>query len=145
VAVGAEAPAFRIAAADGSKLDSADWVGKRPFVVVFFMTWCPICARKVQILKEVLDEGGKDVKVIGVALDEAESWPEAPKYAREKGLEMTLVHGEEQPAIVKAYDPPASWPTVVVVGRDGKVVEIQLGLAPGQKAKLAEAITRARR
>ncbi len=47
-------PEFRVRASDGTLFDSDALVGKRPFVVVFYATWCSVCEMKLPVVKEAL-------------------------------------------------------------------------------------------
>ena len=135
-------PKFRLRAVDGRTLDSAELQGK-PFVVVFFATWCQMCAMKLPVLRAALESVGP-VTVIGVSVDEPETWPQAPGFLRETGLRFPLVRAAEFPRFSLAYNPFSLVPLVVVVGRNGGLVDYQMGYAPSDRERFITAVKLAR-
>lgn len=115
--VGAKAMDIRGATADGSSIDTSSMAGD-VVVVNFWATWCGPCLRalpeKTSIAKEMADKG---VRVVGVSGD--------PR--REDLLDYEAGHDIGFPTIFEgAGDIMRSWgvssfPTVVVIGRDGKI------------------------
>src|SRR5688572_16344508 len=49
-------PAFDIESVSGIRYDSSALVGRQPFVVAFFATWCEACGRKLRSLRHALNE-----------------------------------------------------------------------------------------
>ena len=135
-------PKFRLRTADGRMLDSAALQGK-PFVVVFFATWCQMCAMKLPLLRAALDSVGP-VAMIGVSVDEPETWPQASGFLRENGLRFPLVRAAEFPRFSLAYNPFSLVPLVVVVGRNGGLVDYQMGYAPNDRERFIAAVKLAR-
>jgi peroxiredoxin len=135
-------PKFRLRAADGKMLDSAELEGK-PFVVVFFATWCQMCAMKLPLLRAALESVGP-VATIGVSVDEPETWPQASAFLRENGLRFPLVRAAEFPRFSLAYNPFSLVPLVVVVGRNGGLVDYQMGYAPSDRERFIAAVKLAR-
>ena len=147
---GAKVPAFRVqlavgsAAADGSvpadTLDSASLIGAKPFVIVFFTSWCAVCARKMPIIRKALEVAGGGIVTLGVSLDEDETWAQVAPYVERHQLPFKIVRGETATAFTGALDPRGSFPIVYVVARDGAVAEVQLGLQPDHGARLQQAL-----
>jgi peroxiredoxin len=133
-------PPFVVTTTAGKKLSSAELVG-RPFVVVFFTSWCPVCEKKMPVVSAALQ--GKSLLAIGVAMDDEETFANVPGYAERHGIAFEVVQGQQAPGIVDALDPPGSFPVLFVVGKDGKVVDVQIGLKPDHGRRLEQALAAA--
>ncbi|MEM6790344.1 MAG: TlpA disulfide reductase family protein [Myxococcota bacterium] len=134
-------PAFRIASVDGATLDSATIVGREPFVVMFFASWCGVCEQKLPLVQRALKEEGADIRVFGVALDEPETWDRvAPYVARHELDDVTLIRGLEHRDFATAYDPFGSVPVVMVIDRRGIIADLQRGLRADDDARLRAAL-----
>jgi hypothetical protein len=137
-------PGFRVRATDGSVLDSSRIVGSEPFIVFFFATWCTMCNQKMPQFRAALDATGP-VKVIGVSLDEETTWAQASGYLREHGVEnVPLVRGADYPRFALSYNPFSMIPLVVVVGKNGGLVDFQMGYAENDQSRLVAAVELAR-
>jgi thiol-disulfide isomerase/thioredoxin len=138
-------PGFRVRATDGRVLDSTKLVGNEPFIVFFFATWCSMCSQKMPHVRRALEATGP-VKVIGVSLDEDTTWPQASGYLREHGVvNVPLVRGADYPRFALSYNPFSMIPLVVVVGKNGGLVDFQMGFAENDQSRLVAAVELARK
>jgi thiol-disulfide isomerase/thioredoxin len=137
-------PPFRLIASDGSLLDSDALIGKRPFVIVFFTTWCEVCELKLPIVREVASRHGSQVTFVGVSIDEPETWHRVAPMMRRHGLDFPVVRGEWFPRFALAYDPLQTVPVVAVVGKDGYLVDYQIGWGADHRRRLHAAVALAR-
>ncbi len=136
-------PEFELTLADGEVLRSEDWVGKRAFVVVFFATWCQVCEVKMPLIRSAL-RSSEDVTLLLVSVDEPDTWRHVPGFLREQRLGNSLLASAlENPRFAMGYDPMGAVPLVVVVGRDGRLVDYQVGLSPADGSRLVAAVARA--
>ncbi len=136
-------PEFELTLSDDSIVRSRDLVGQKPFVVVFFATWCQVCEIKLPLVKAAL-ERTPDVELLLVSVDEADTWGHVPGYLREQRLaDHPVVSGLENPRFTLGYDPMGAVPLVVVVGRDGRLVDYQIGLTGNDGPRLVDALARA--
>lgn len=138
-----QVPDFLLRAADGHVFDSQALVGKRPFVVVFFATWCPTCKQKLSLVKKALHTLGH-VTIIGVSVDDDSTWPQVAQYLERRGLSFPVVRARRYPRFSVSYDPFSTVPLVVVVGRNGGLVDYQMGYQPGDAKRLVKAVKLAR-
>jgi hypothetical protein len=136
-------PGFKVKTIDGRLLDSAALVGNEPFIVFFFATWCSMCDQKMPHVRRALEATGP-VKVIGVSLDEATTWPHAPGYLKEHGINVPLVRASDYPRFALSYNPFSMIPLVVIVGRNGGLVDFQMGYADNDRERLIAAVQLAR-
>ncbi len=134
-------PAFRLTAEDGTVLDSKDLVGQRPFVMIFFASWCAVCERKMPDVHAALDAAGNGILVIGVALDNPDTWDAvAPYIARHDMTAFKLVNGQANRKFATAYNPFGSVPILEVIDRSGVISELQRGWRPEHRSKLIAAL-----
>lgn len=136
-------PPFRVTTVDGRVLDSQDLVGKRPFVVVFFAIWCPVCEQKLPLVDAALEAvADDDLLVIGGAYDEDETWEKVAPYVKRHGLDddLAVVRIMRHRRFGLSYDPFGRFPLVMVINRAGIIAELQMGLKPGHELALKEAL-----
>lgn len=136
-------PDFSVEAQDGRQLKSVDLVGREPFVVVFFATWCQVCDMKLPVLKRVFEELGP-ITTIMVSVDDAETWPHVPGYLKEHDVKFPVVSALAYPRFSASYNPFQAVPLVVVVGQNGGLVDYQMGFADTHQKRLSDAIRVAR-
>jgi hypothetical protein len=135
-------PEFLVRTVEGKEYDSSALVGSRPFLVVFFATWCDSCTPKLEALRRSLDE--EPMLLIPVSVDGPETWQGVEGYLRARGLALPVVRGQDQPQFVMSYNPFNSVPTVVIVGRNGGLVDYQMGWVPEEDARLPDSLKLAR-
>ena len=137
-------PEFRLKASDGRTFDSEQLVGDRAFVFVFFATWCTTCDKKLGAVRRALDRTGT-VTTIGVSADDAETWRNVKPFVKEHGLDIPIVPALSNPKFAISYNPFHTVPLVVVVGRNGGLVDYQLGYQGDDEERLVAAVQLARR
>ena len=70
VAAGSPVPDFSFAAADGSTITSADFVGKTTILVFYPFAFSPVCTDQLNIYEEVLPElTARGAQIFGVSCD----------------------------------------------------------------------------
>ena len=136
-------PDFSVESYDGTAFESDELVGQEPFIVVFFATWCQVCDLKMPVLKDVLDRLGP-VKTIMVSVDDAETWPHVTGYLREHQVQFPVVSAQAYPRFFASYNPFQAVPLVVVVGKNGGLVDYQMGFSETHQERLTNAIRLAR-
>jgi thiol-disulfide isomerase/thioredoxin len=134
-------PDFLLASERCEIFDSRALVGKQPFVVVFFASWCSVCEHKMPLVRRALEERGDEITSVFVSLDDAEGWPKTKQFLARNGLVPTsAVAGRDFLSFSLGYNPFRSVPVVVVVGRSGHVVDVQVGVRDGDGDRLEEAL-----
>lgn len=136
-------PAFRIRTVDGDVLDSEALIGERPFMLVYFATWCQVCRMKLPMVDFVLDRYGADLAVFGVVMDDRRTWHHVPTYLERYDIDYELIRAEQFPRFAAAYSPSGLVPAVTVVDKDGYLLEYQHGYSRTHLASLIRAVTRA--
>lgn len=100
-------------------------VGK-PTMVVFLAHWCPHCNREIPRILELNSQGGipADLRVVGVATgsrDDQANWPPS-EWLAETGWKWEKLADTQNGDAFAAYG-GMSFPTMVLVGPDGTVVD----------------------
>ena len=120
---GKPAPAFRLQALEGKAYDLAELKGKI-VLLDFWATWCGPCRTDMPDLDKLQQEyGGSGLVVLGLNVGEDRETVES--YIKKSGVSypMALTNGT---SVVSAYKISA-FPTYVLIGRDGAVLDIQIG------------------
>ena len=133
-------PPFAVTTIDCRRVDSRDLVGKTPFVLVFFASWCHVCERKMPLIHAAAAALGSEVPFIGVSVDENETWGNVSGFVSRHGLSFPLVRGARFKDFALAYNPVGGVPVVVVVGKDGVLVDMQVGYTPFDYNRLVGAV-----
>jgi peroxiredoxin len=139
----APAPAFTLKALDGSTYRLADHLGRRAVVVDFWATWCGPCTRALKQLQGV-KERFPGVEVLAVSIDDGQSAAKVDPYVRGRGFTFTVLLDPEARAC-RLYNPKASVPYTVVIGKDGQVAYSHSGYLPGDERELAAKVEEALR
>jgi peroxiredoxin len=119
------APDFTGASLDGKKITLSDYRGKNPVVLNFFADFCPPCREEYPHLK-ALDEkfGARGLRVVSVSMDEDRET--ASRVPRQNNVRFPVIFDPKN-LIAEKYDVQAI-PHTVVIGRDGKVLSVMIGL-----------------
>lgn len=135
-------PEFLLATSACQVFDSRDLVGKRPFVVVFFASWCSVCEHRVPLLRDALRQRDGEVVPLWISLDDAiDGGSETDAFLERHALERrSAIPGRQFLGFSLGYNPFRSVPVVVVVGRSGRVVAVQIGVREGDQDVLERAL-----
>ncbi|KAB1909376.1 TlpA disulfide reductase family protein [Micromonospora sp. AMSO31t] len=112
------APAVTGALTDGSPVALADLWADRPVVLVFFTSWCTLCADRQAALSELARRHRDEVVLVGVVTEDRPE--DVQRYLREHRVGYPVVLDADG-AIWRSYavrEPPA----VVVVAKGGALL-----------------------
>jgi peroxiredoxin len=136
--VGSAAPAAKVEALDGTVVDLADYIGKKPAVIEFWATWCGNCEQLEPTMKAMHAKYGSRVAFFGVAVSINQSPARVKAYAEKHGLPWTQLFDRKGEA-TGAYDVPAT-SYVVVIDRAGRIVYTGLGGKQNLEPALEKAV-----
>lgn len=133
--VGRPAPAIRGTDLEGHPFDLAALDGKNAVLVVFWASWCLPCEAEVESLREI-DRAyrGRGLQIVGINLDAASDagrkadsvLPNVRRFLLDYNVTWpTLINGQGEKDYAGAYG-VTEIPANVLVGRDGKVLHIDL-------------------
>lgn len=136
IAVGAAAPDFALKDLDGQEVTLASLKG-RVIVLDFWASWCGPCKAGMPSIQKIHEAyAGKPVTILGIDVWERKADAGAT-YFREKGFTYRcLLQGEE---LARAFG-VTGIPTLVVIGKDGKVEMTETGFGSEVDANLRAAI-----
>ena len=133
--IGKTAPDFEMDLLDGGKMKLSDAKGKRTVILDFWATWCGPCRMAMPILDAVAkDYADKGVELYGVNQQEKEETIRA--FLEETGLSVTV--GLDPAATIADRYLVSSIPQTVIVGKDGTVQAVHVGVSPAFDNDLRE-------
>lgn len=116
-----EAPAFVLQDLSGQAVSLEQFRGQT-VVLNFWATWCGPCRLEIPAFSSFANDH-PDIPVLGIAVDG--TVPQLKKAQRDLGIDYPVLVGD--PATVKAYG-AFTLPTTVVVGPDGSVEAVHVGV-----------------
>ena len=137
--VGTPANPFTLKTPDGKEV-TLDSLKGRVVLLDFWATWCGPCKKAMPTLQEISEKyADKSVSVIGVLCSDTRE-EAAAKYMSDKKFTYTL--------LLKGDDLASSYgitglPTMILIGKDGKIAQTWVGFDPDEKAKIGEAVEKA--
>jgi peroxiredoxin len=123
---GKDAPDFQLTDVDGKTIRLADLKGKA-VLLNFWATWCPPCKIEIPWFVDLQKQyGPQGLQIVGVAMDEGNPRDAIAKFAKDMGVNYTMVLGNDK--VADAYGGVEALPTTFYIGRDGKIVSRVFGL-----------------
>ena len=136
VKVGDAAPDFKLTGLDGKEVTLASLKGK-VVLLDFWATWCGPCKAAMPTIQKLSEEYAKQpVAILGVNTWEQKKDAAKDYMASKKFTYGCLLKGDD---LAKAYG-ISGIPTLVIVGKDGTIAEIEVGLSDATGAGLRKAI-----
>ena len=123
---GKPAPDFQLMDLDGNSVRLADLRGKA-VLLNFWATWCPPCKIEMPWFVDLQKQyGPQGLQIVGVAMDEGNAHDAVAKFAKDMGLNYTVLLGNDK--VADQYGGVDALPTTFVIGRDGTIVTRVFGL-----------------
>lgn len=122
----AQLPDFSLNDLSGKPTSIMSWSGKS-LVINFWATWCAPCRREIPLLKTLAgDWAGRDLKVVGIALDDADK---VRQFAEQLKIDYPVLTGEEgaMEAAAKFGMESPGLPFTVFTDRRGEIVALFVG------------------
>lgn len=134
VVPGYQVPDFRLKNLDGEYMTLESFKGK--YVLLdFWGTWCRWCITGIPEMKEYYAKYKDRIEFVGIdCRDTEEAWREGVK--KHELPWVNLYNGHDQEIVIEYGI--QGYPTKIIVGPDGKVVEAFLGEDPAMYEKLDE-------
>jgi len=122
--VGAIAPGFTLLDLSGAEVQLSDYRGK-VLLLNFWATWCPPCQQEIPMFIKVYEEM-KDQDFVVLAVSIGEGKEKVSGFVSEKGMTFPVLLDSSK-GVARRYLVRAI-PTSVVIGRDGVVQRIVVGM-----------------
>ena len=125
-----KAPDFILKDINGKDVRLSDHKGK--FVIIdFWATWCGPCRRGIPDLIELQKQYSKDLTVIGISVDQANTIKEVVPFYKSYGINYPVVYGNYD--VVMKYGGIEGIPTSFVIDREGNILNKYVGLIPKEE------------
>ena len=118
--VGTAAPAAAVQDLDGKPVDLAQAVGKKPVLIEFWATWCPLCAALMPRIVAAHAKYGDRVDFIEVAVAVNETRASVQRHLAKHPLPFRFLW-DATGAAVRAYQAPTT-SYIVALDAHGRVV-----------------------
>lgn len=132
--VGQPAPDFKLAVLGGGEVELSKLKGQ-VVVLDFWATWCPPCREGLPIVTEVTDSM-KDKGVVFYAVNQQEDEKTIQSFLDRTKLKLNVAL-DSTGKVGNLYQLDGI-PQTVIIGKDGKVAKVHVGLSPDLKAKLTK-------
>jgi len=132
--IGKASPLFTAPLLDGGELRLEDELGKNVIVLDFWATWCGPCVKALPTIASVTREY-RDRGVRFFAVDQGEDADTIRSFLEERKLDVTVALDSDG-EIGNRYKVQGI-PQTVIIGRDGKVKSVHIGLIPDLATELA--------
>jgi thiol-disulfide isomerase/thioredoxin len=142
IPVGSVPPAVTIEDLDGNPVDLGRWVGKKPVMVEFWATWCPICAELLPRMEAAQKKYGDRAEFVVVAVAVNQSPNTVRRHLTRHPMPFTFLWDVNGNATRAFQAPSTSY--VAVLDARGKVVYTGVGAEQDLDAALARALVPAR-
>ena len=142
IPVGSVPPAVTIEDLDGNPVDLGRWVGKKPVIVEFWATWCPICAELLPRMEAAQKKYGDRAEFVVVAVAVNQSPNTVRRHLTRHPMPFTFLWDVNGNATRAFQAPSTSY--VAVLDARGKVVYTGVGAEQDLDAALARALVPAR-
>jgi peroxiredoxin len=124
-------PDFELPRLDGGSERLSDHFGKHVVLIDFWATFCKPCLRSMPELEQLYRERkDRGFVVLGVSIDGPGSTAEVKAEVARMGVSFPILLDQESRAI-SLYNPRASAPFSVLIGRDGSVLTKREGYTTG--------------
>jgi len=122
-------PEFGFSTCEGETKTTADYQGQ-PLLINFWATWCPPCVRELPGLRDLHEELGDEVALLGVSVDDSPA--QVRGFLEDHPLPYTLAWDSDGIATDLGI---SSIPLTLAVDADGKLAGIHRGYADADDLK----------
>jgi len=125
IPVGQTPPAVSVQSLNGDTVSFARWVGKKPVIVEFWATWCPICEALLPRMEAAQKKYGDKAEFVVVAVAVNQSQSSVRRHIEKHPMPFTFVW-DGNGAAVRAFQAPST-SYIAVLDAKGKVVYTGVG------------------
>lgn len=125
IPIGETPPAVTLENLNGDSVSLAQWIGKKPVVVEFWATWCPICEALLPKLEAAQKRYGDRAAFLVVAVAVNQSKNSVRRHLQKHPMPFTFLW-DGKGAAVRAFQAPST-SYIAVLDAKGKVVYTGVG------------------
>ncbi|HYW30365.1 MAG TPA: TlpA disulfide reductase family protein [Gemmatimonas sp.] len=137
IAVGAKAPGAAVEMLDGRAVDLASFLGRKPVVMEFWATWCPLCRKLEPQMKAMRAQYVDRVTFVSVGVPQNQTPERQLAHVTKEGMTGEFVFDRKSAASAAYKVPHTSY--VVVVDAKGTVVYTGVGADQDLAAAIGKA------
>ncbi len=139
IPVGETPPAVTLENLNGDSVALSKWIGKKPVIVEFWATWCPICAELLPRMEAAQKKYGDRVGFVVVAVAVNQSKNTVRRHLEKHPMPFTFLW-DGNGAAVRAFQAPST-SYIAVLDAQGRVVYTGVGEDQDIDAALRKAVT----
>jgi cytochrome c biogenesis protein CcmG/thiol:disulfide interchange protein DsbE len=143
IPLGETPPAVTLESLSGDSVALSQWIGKKPVIVEFWATWCPICAALLPRMEAAQRKYADRAEFIVVAVAVNQSKNSVRRHLERHPMPFTFLW-DGNGAAVRAFDAPST-SYVAVLDATGKVVYTGVGEDQDIDAAITKAVGGGRR
>ena len=137
IPVGETPPPVTIENLNGDTVSLGRWVGKKPVIVEFWATWCPICEELLPRMEAAQRKYGARAEFVVVAVAVNQSKSSVRRHLEKHPMPFTFLW-DANGAAVRAFQAPST-SYIAVLDAKGKVVYTGVGEDQDIEAALEKA------
>jgi len=138
IALGATPPPITIETLDGKPVDLQALIGKKPVLIEFWATWCPLCEALFPKLEAAQRRYAGQIEVVVVAVAVNQTKRAIARHLDKHPMPFATVYWDTEGRATRAFQAPST-SYVVSLDAAGKVVYTGLG----EEQDIEEAMKRA--
>jgi len=138
IPVGEIPPAVTLENLNGDSVALSQWIGKKPVIVEFWATWCPICEELLPRMEAAQKKYGDRVQFLVVAVAVNQSKNSVRRHLAKHPMPFTFLW-DGNGAAVRAFQAPST-SYVAVLDAKGRVVYTGVGADQNIEAAMQTAI-----
>ena len=139
IPVGQTPPAVTLENLSGDTVSLSRWVGKKPVIVEFWATWCPICEELLPRMEAAQKKYGDRAEFVVVAVAVNQSKSSVRRHIEKHPMPFTFLW-DANGAAVRAFQAPST-SYIAVLDSKGTVVYTGVGEDQDIEAALLKAVT----
>ena len=143
IPVGESPPAVTIENLNGDSVALSQWIGKKPVIIEFWATWCPICAELLPRMEAAKRKFGDRAEFLVVAVAVNQSKNTVRRHLEKHPMPFTFLW-DGNGAAVRAFQAPST-SYVAVLDAKGRVVYTGVGADQDIDAAIERAATDGKR
>ena len=125
IRIGKPAPAVSVPDLDGRPVDLGQYIGKRPVLLEFWATWCPICESLLPRMQAMHQKYGSRVAFLGINVAVNQTRDRVRRYMASHPLPFQVLYDEDGVS-TRAFEAPQT-SYIVIIDSSGRVAYTGVG------------------